>query len=392
MDTLKFETPSILKKYLWVIIAIGFVVTLISYFHTPARFWVNLVINNFYFTGMALSGLFFLALQNLTKSSWMRPYQRVPEAMMGYLPYAFVFVLIGLLGSHTLYEWTHTELVKNDPILIKKVDYLNLPFFVTRIIIYFTIWISFSYLVKKIMNKFTKLNAIKVVDELSVVSAISMVFFALTFSFFSYDLLMSIEPHWFSTIYSVYTFSGMFVGGIAFITLSLIVLKQLGYLKEYIKIDHFHDLGKWMFGMSTFWAYIWFCQYMLIWYANIPEETQYFILRDQGNWQWLFWTSFAFSFLIPFFGLLTRNSKRSLLNLAIISCFILVSRWVDLYTLVAPKIYEHHKVEAIIGPYEIISAVMFAAIFVLVFLYYLSRKSLIVEHDPYLEEGSNLEQ
>ena len=392
MDTLKFETPSILKKYLWVIIAIGFVVTLISYFHTPARFWVNLVINNFYFTGMALSGLFFLALQNLTKSSWMRPYQRVPEAMMGYLPYAFVFVLIGLLGSHTLYEWTHTELVKNDPILIKKVDYLNLPFFVTRIIIYFTIWISFSYLVKKIMNKFTKLNAIKVVDELSVVSAISMVFFALTFSFFSYDLLMSIEPHWFSTIYSVYTFSGMFVGGIAFITLSLIVLKQLGYLKEYIKIDHFHDLGKWMFGMSTFWAYIWFCQYMLIWYANIPEETQYFILRDQGNWQWLFWTSFAFSFRIPFFGLLTRNSKRSLLNLAIISCFILVSRWVDLYTLVAPKIYEHHKVEAIIGPYEIISAVMFAAIFVLVFLYYLSRKSLIVEHDPYLEEGSNLEQ
>ena len=242
------------------------------------------------------------------------------------------------------------------------------------------------------MNKFTKLNAIKVVDELSVVSAISMVFFALTFSFFSYDLLMSIEPHWFSTIYSVYTFSGMFVGGIAFITLSLIVLKQLGYLKEYIKIDHFHDLGKWMFGMSTFWAYIWFCQYMLIWYANIPEETQYFILRDQGYWQWLFWTSFAFSFLIPFFGLLTRNSKRSLLNLAIISCFILVSRWVDLYTLVAPKIYEHHKVEAIIGPYEIISAVMFAAIFVLVFLYYLSRKSLIVEHDPYLEEGSNLEQ
>ena len=117
MDTLKFETPSILKKYLWVIIAIGFVVTLISYFHTPARFWVNLVINNFYFTGMALSGLFFLALQNLTKSSWMRPYQRVPEAMMGYLPYAFVFVLIGLLGSHTLYEWTHTELVKNDPII-----------------------------------------------------------------------------------------------------------------------------------------------------------------------------------------------------------------------------------------------------------------------------------
>ena len=258
--------------------------------------------------------------------------------------------------------------------------------------IYFTIWLSFSFVFKKIIDKFTKSNGSKIIDQLSVVSAISMVCFALTFSFFSYDLLMSIEPHWFSTIYSVYTFSGMFVGGIAFITLSLIILHRLGYLKDHVTIDHFHDLGKWMFGMSVFWAYIWFCQYMLIWYANIPEETQYYILRDQGNWQWIFWTNFAFSFLIPFFGLLTRGSKRNLVNLAIISCFILVSRWVDLYTLVAPKIYEHHKVEVIIGPYEIVSALLFAAVFVLVFLLILSKKSLIVENDPYLDEGSHLEQ
>ena len=141
MENLKVAIPSIVNKYLWGIVGVGVIVTLFSYFHTPTRFWVNLVINNFYFTGMALSGLFFLSLQNLTKSSWMRPYQRIPEAMMGYLPVAFVFVLLGLFGSHTLYEWTHAELVKNDEILIKKVAYLNMPFFVTRILIYFAIWI-----------------------------------------------------------------------------------------------------------------------------------------------------------------------------------------------------------------------------------------------------------
>lgn len=392
MEKLNFETPKMLKQYLWGAIAIGMIVSLISYFHTPTRFWVNLVINNFYFTGMALSGLFFLSLQNLTKSSWMRAYQRVPEAMMGYLPVALVLVLIGLFGSHTIYEWTHLDVVKNDEILIKKIGYLNMPFFVTRILIYFSIWMSFAFVLKKLMNKYHQKNGALVSDQLSVVSAISMVFFALTFSFFSYDLLMSIEPHWFSTIYSVYTFSGMFVGGVAFITLSLIILHYLGYLKDYVSINHFHDLGKWMFGMSTFWAYIWFCQYMLIWYSNIPEETQYYILRDHGNWKWLFWTNFVIAFVIPFFCLLTRNSKRNLLNLAFVSIVILVSRWVDLYTLVAPKIYEHHHIDAIIGPYEIISALLFSALFVLIFLKMLSTKSLIIKDDPYFEEGVHLEQ
>ncbi len=392
MENLKVAIPSIVNKYLWGIVGVGVIVTLFSYFHSPTRFWVNLVINNFYFTGMALSGLFFLSLQNLTKSSWMRSYQRIPEAMMGYLPLAFVFVLFGLFGSHTLYEWTHSELVKNDEILIKKVAYLNMPFFVTRILIYFAIWMSFSFLIKKLMNKFTKDNFREVTDQLSVVSAIAMVFFALTFSFFSYDLLMSIEPHWFSTIYSVYTFSGMFVGGIAFITLSLIILRQLGYLKDFVTENHFHDLGKWLFGMSTFWAYIWFCQYMLIWYSNIPEETQYYILRDHGNWKWLFWSNFVIAFLIPFFALLTRGAKRNLFNLAIVSIIILVSRWVDLYTLVAPKIYEHHHVDAIIGPYEIVSAFLFAAIFVIVFIKFLSSRSIIIKDDPYLNEGAHLEQ
>lgn len=379
------------KKIIRGILFVGLIVTVISFFHSPARFWSNLLINNFYFISLSLSGLFLLALQNVTNSSWMRTYQRIPEAMMSFIPFSLGLMLLGFLGYHTLYEWTHHEALK-DPILMKKMAYLNIPFFLTRLVIYFVLWFTASHLIRKLINSWSAENVKAHTQKLSKVSAITIVVFALTFAFFSYDTLMSIEPHWFSTIYSVYTFSGLFVAGVAYITLSLIILRALGYLKDYVNENHFHDLGKWLFGMSTFWAYIWFCQYLLIWYSNIPEETVYYILRDQGNWQWLFWSNFAISFLLPFLILLKRESKRSLISLSIASVVILVGRWIDIYTLVAPKIYEHNNVLAIIGPYEIVSAVMFAALFTFVFLNYLNNKSLVIKDDPYFEEGLHLHQ
>lgn len=379
------------KKIIYGILFVGVLVTAISYFHSPARFWSNLLINNFYFICLSLSGLFLLSLQNVTNSSWMRTFQRIPEAMMSFIPFSLGLMLLGFLGYHTLYEWTHHEALK-DPILVKKIAYLNIPFFLTRMVIYFVLWITSSTLIRKLINSWSSESIKNHTQKLSKVSAITIVVFALSFAFFSYDTLMSIEPHWFSTIYSVYTFSGLFVAGVAYITLSLIVLRALGYLKEYVTDDHFHDLGKWLFGMSTFWAYIWFCQYLLIWYSNIPEETSYYILRDQGNWQWLFWSNFAISFLAPFLILLRRDSKRSLISLSFASIIILIGRWVDIYTLVAPKIYEHNNVLAIIGPYEIISALMFAALFTFVFLNYLNNKNLVIKDDPYFDEGLHLHQ
>jgi hypothetical protein len=242
------------------------------------------------------------------------------------------------------------------------------------------------------MNTWNKEKYLQQSQFMTKISAVTMIAFSLSFAFSSYDWIMSIEAHWFSTIFSIYTFAGLFVGGIAFITLALIVLRMQGYLIEYVTIDHLHDLGKWMFGMSTFWAYIWFCQYMLIWYSNIPEETQYYILRSQGNWTWLFWSNFAISFGVPFLVLMRRESKRNPLSLAFASIIILIGRWVDLYTLVAPKIYESNHIEAIIGPYEIISAVSYASFFVFIFIYYLTKKKLVIDTDPYFDEGLHLHQ
>lgn len=391
-EKMDYKISKVLKKNLIILLGVGFLITAISFFHTPVRFWVNLLINNFYFVCMSLSGLFFLALQNITNSSWMRTYQRIPEAMMKFLPIGMVLMLFGFLGYHSLYEWTHHDVVLHDPVLIKKIGYLNIPFFLIRMAAFFFIWIGLSKVISHLMNGWEKNNYVAQSYKLTKYSAIALIIFSLTFAFASYDWIMSIEPHWFSTIYSVYTFAGLFVGGIAFITLTLIVLRMQGYLVDLVTNDHLHDLGKWMFGMSTFWAYIWFCQYMLIWYSNIPEETQYYILRSQGNWTWLFWSNFVISFGVPFLLLLTRDSKRNPLTLALVALVILVGRWVDLYTLVAPKIYEHNQVSVIIGPYEIVSALSYAAFFVLVFLYYLGKKKLIVENDPYFDEGLHLHQ
>lgn len=391
-NKMNYKISNELKKNLIIFVVVGILVAALSFFHTPVRFWVNLLINNFYFTCMALSGLFFLALQNITNSSWMRTYQRIPEAMMNFLPIGMVLMLFGFLGYHSLYEWTHHDVVIKDPVLIKKIGYLNIPFFLIRLVTFFLIWIGLAKIISHLMNGWEKNNYVSQGYKLIKYSAITLIVFSLTFAFASYDWIMSIEPHWFSTIYSIYTFAGLFVGGIAFITLALIVLRMQGYLVDFVTNDHLHDLGKWMFGMSTFWAYIWFCQYMLIWYSNIPEETQYYILRSQGNWTWLFWSNFVISFGVPFLLLLTRESKRNPIILAIVAVVILVGRWVDLYTLVAPKIYEHNHVSVIIGPYEIISAFTYAALFVLVFIYYLGKKELIVENDPYFDEGHHLKQ
>lgn len=381
-----------LKKYLIYIVIVGSLISLLSLFHTPVRFWVNFLINNFYFICMALSGLFFLVLQNITGSSWMRTYQRVPEAMTKFLPFSLGLMFLGYFGLHTIYEWTHHDVMMNDPILVKKIAYLNTPFFFIRMVFFFLVWIGFSKLISYLMDRWDKTKYLEQDSRIAMYSAITLVVFSLTFAFASYDWIMSIEPHWFSTIFSIYTFSGLFVGGVAFITLALLVLRLQGYLTEYVTNDHLHDLGKWMFGMSTFWAYIWFCQYMLIWYSNIPEETEYYILRSQGNWTWLFWSNFAISFGVPFIFLMTRESKRNPVTLAIVAVVILIGRWVDLYTLVAPKVYEHNEIAAIIGPYEIISAISYAAFFLLIFSYYLSKKKLIIENDPYFEEGLHLHQ
>lgn len=374
-------------------ILIGIASFVIGLYFSPARSWLNFLVNNFYFTSLALGGFVFLAIQNLTNASWSRSFTRISESLTAYLIAGFVLSLILGFGIHTLYEWSHSEVVANDPIVQAKASYLNTNFFIARTVLFFVAWIIVGHLLKRtnriLDERFDSLALRKLVKF----SIIFLICFAFFYSLFSFDMLMSLEPHWFSTIYGIYTFSGLFVNVIAVITLTAIILQRMGYLTSEINENHFHDLGKLLFGFSTFWAYIWFSQYILIWYANIPEETAYYYLRERGTWDWLFYTNLVVNWLIPFFALMTRESKRSKFVLVRVCVLLIVGRWLDIYLLAAPPVLKHHNViEPNIGFIEIGMAIGFASFFIFITGRALSKAPLLIQHDPYIEEGHHLEQ
>jgi len=358
----------------------------------PKRAWLNLLLNNFYFVSLGLGGLFFVSLQNVTNSSWSRPMSRITESFSSFLPISFLITLGLFLGIHSLFEWSHHEVVMNDPILKGKAFYLNTTFFIARTIAFFVVWI----LLGKLLSHFSESqdNGKRVtLKKVTLFSVLFLIFFAYSYSFFSFDMIMSLEPHWFSTIFGIYTFSGLFVNILAVLTLTIILLKEQGYLAHEINENHYHDLGKLLFGFSTFWAYIWFSQYVLIWYANIPEETVYFYLREHNTWDWLFYANLFINWLIPFFALMTRESKRRSFILKRVCIVLIIGHWLDLYVMIAPPIFKHAHVEnPMIDWIEIGMALGFGALFILVLSRRLSKRKLIPANDLYLEEGIYLEQ
>ncbi|MBI2518892.1 MAG: hypothetical protein HYV97_00680 [Bdellovibrio sp.] len=389
----EFKIPSSYKKLCLFFMAVGLLVFLLALKLYPERAWANVLINNFYFVSLALSGAFIVSLQYLVAGSWISAFKRIPEAFTGFLPYGFLLMAALLLGAHSIYEWTHLDVVENDPILSAKAVYLNPPFFIIRLCLFFVIWyLTAGWLVRLSRRQDVVGSSPALLSRQTKAAAIFVISFAFSYALASFDWIMSLEPHWFSTIFAVYCFSGMFVNGLVMVVLSLLVLQHLGHLKDVINANHYHDLGKMIFGFSTFWAYIWFSQYLLIWYSNIPEETTHYLSRESQNWSWFFYANLIFNWLVPFLALMPRGNKRNVWILSRVCVFLLVAHWFDLYVMVAPKIFEHAKVVHSVGLVEIFMALGFAGAFVLVLMKNLGKANLIAKNDPYLEEGIHLHQ
>jgi len=383
MNTPTFKLRDRYRNLAFLAVGVGGAALIAGLFLDPARAWANLLINNFYYLSLGLGALFFIAIHFLAGSSWWTVLRRIPEAMSSILPVTAVLMFVLIFGMHGLYHWSDHEAVLNDPILSAKAPYLNVPFFFARMVFIFGIWILFAWLFRK--NSRREDSAVDLTPHKSLVrtSALFIPAFALTFAVASMDWIMSLEPHWFSTIFSLYTFSGLFLHGIAVITLFAILLKERGYLKDFLNENHLHDLGKLIFGFSTFWAYIWVSQYMLIWYSNIPEETAYFIVRTDPDWSWLFLLNLALNWLIPFVILMPRAAKRNPAVLKRICVTLLVGHWLDLYLMVMPNTVGKRWV----GPLEILVALGYGALFFYVVGKALSRAPLVPQRDPYLVES-----
>lgn len=383
--------PTMINR-LFALIFIGLLAFIYGLYASATTAWVNFLVNHFYFTSLALSGGFIIAVAYVANGSWGSVIKRVPEAMTTYLPVAFLMSVILILGIHNLYEWSHHDVVINDPILSKKMTYLNSKFFIARIFIYFIPWILLTKFLRTYSQKLDQSSDRSGYSKLIMTSCLYLIFFAFSYFLVSVDWIMSLEPHWFSTIFGIYQFSGLFVSGLAFVTLSYIYLENKGIV-THLNDNHFHDLGKFLFGFSTFWAYIWFSQYVLIWYSNIPEETLYYVIREKDTWEWLFYLNLAVNWIVPFFALMTRNAKRSRFVLARVCILLLVGRWLDLYICVAPMIYKHAGVQnPSIGPIDVLITLGFTALYVLVIAKALTKSNIEAKSDPFFEEALELHQ
>jgi len=304
----------------------------------PARFALSYLVAYLFFLSLALGALFFVMVQHLSGAVWSVSSRRIAETLMATLPAAaFLFVPVAL-NLHHLYEWTHPEVVAADPVLQGKQAYLNVPFFLIRAAVCLLVWVGLS----RILYRWSVTQDRRPEAPLRKVaawSAAGVLLAVLTVTVAAFDWVMSLEPHWFSTVFGVYFYAGGAAASVAALILILFAFRRAGRLVEEVHAEHYHDYGKWLFSLIVFWAYIAFSQYMLIWYANLPEETQWFRTRTQGGWGPVALALVAGHFLIPFFALISRAAKRNVRWLAAMSLWVILFHYLDLYWQVMPAVH-----------------------------------------------------
>ena len=365
---------------------VGLVLTGVGAAQAHGQFFFSYLIGFFFWLTIALGGLFFVLVQHLTRSGWSVVVRRLAEAIASTLPFfAVLFLPIIAFGMHDLYSWTHEGHVS-----ASKAKYLNTPFFIVRALIYFGVWSFASWRLRSFSYTQDQTGDPALTAKAQGFAPGATLLFALTVSFAGIDWIMSLQPHWFSTIFGVCYFAGGFMAAMATLTLLSLWLSKRGLLADAITTEHYHDLGKLMFAFMVFWAYTNFSQYMLIWYANLPEETSFYAHRQHGNWYTMGAVLVIGHFLVPFAFLMSRHIKRNRLTLALGAVFMLVMHWIDMIFLVMPN-YGGHGDHGEAGMHwtlvDFTCLFGFAALVAGLTLTSLRKTPLIPERDPRLAES-----
>jgi hypothetical protein len=333
------ELAASTRTALMILAAIGGLTAVAGAFMAPARMWASWLLVAYYALGLGLAGLCFVAIHYTSGSSWSVAIRRVPEALAGTLPFAIVLLAILFIVHPQLYGWTaDTFGGGSERALAFKRFWLSRPFFLIRAAVYSGIWILFAIAIRRRSQR-QDLDGDFLWTRANVrLSAAFLVLFGITVTLASVDWVMSLEFHWFSTIFGVYNFASLFFSGLAAVILVALWLERAGPLQGVLNESHLHDLGKLLFAFSVFWAYIWFSQYMLIWYTDIPEETSYFVLRQKTAWLPLFILNLVLNFVIPFLVLLRRDTKRQRQAIGLVAAIVLLGRWLDVYLMIFPGV------------------------------------------------------
>lgn len=316
--------------------AVGGFTAVLGAMLAPERMWAGWLLVSYYAVGLGLAGLCFVAIQYTTGASWSVAIRRVGEALAGTLPFSLVLLGVVFVVRPELYPWTRTGAASAT--LAFKYLWLNRGFFLVRAGVYSVLWMACAMAIRRNSRRQDDDGDLRWTRANVRLSAVFLAVFGVTFTLASMDWVMSLDPLWYSTIFGVYNFAGLFLGGLAAIIIVVLWLEQKGPLQRIVNDDHLHDLGKLLFAFSSFWMYIWFSQYLLIWYTNISEETSYFVRRTHGAWLALFLANVVLNWLGPFVVLLRRDTKRQRKTLWRVAVMVLVGRWLDLYLMIFPAV------------------------------------------------------
>ncbi|WP_339700765.1 quinol:cytochrome C oxidoreductase [Algoriphagus aquimarinus] len=413
----KFEFTAATKKAIFMVLGIGAALLILGIvmavfggghheaaeaeghaFHWYERIYANLWINNVYFTGIAIIGVFFFAIQYAAQAGWSSAIIRVMLSLGNWLPIAGVLMIVTFfLANHDLFHWTHAYLFDKaspeyDKIIDGKGSFFYWPmakgtfpvFYIFRMVLFFGFWVFFFKKFQQFTYNEDIIGGTSSWYKIRSWSAFFLIFFAVSSSIAAWDWVMSIDTHWFSTLFGWYVFASWFVAGLSTITLITIFLKSQGLL-EMVNENHVHDLGKFIFGFTIFWAYLWFSQFLLIYYANIPEETVYFIERLSSDiYGPYIFVNLAMNFALPFLLLMTRDSKRHGVFLKLVCALIIAGHWVDFFLMVQPGTLGHNGG---VGFMEVGMFLIYGASFTFVVLSGLAKGNLVPKNHPMLEES-----
>jgi len=352
------------------------------------RPWSALYVALFFFFMIALGTLAFYAIQHASQAGWSVVLFRVMEGITAYLPVGgillFVFFVLSSLHMNHLFTWMDPEVVAHDQLIQNKSGYLNVPFFLIRAAIYIVGWVFYRNHARKLTLAQDNASDISNYTKLFKRSAAFLVFFLITESMMSWDWIMSLDPHWFSTLFGWYVFASMIVSAITTIALVAIYLKGNGYL-EFVNNSHLHDLAKFMFGFSVFWTYLWFSQFMLIWYANIPEEITYFATRF-NDYKLPFLGMLVLNFVFPLLVLMNSDYKRVPWFIVTTGIVILIGHYVDIFVMIMPATVGD---QWFIGIPEISSVLLVLGIFIYVVFTALTKAPLLAKGSPFVKESEH---
>lgn len=380
----KKELPAKVATIGWSLLILGLVLGGISFAMDSLRTQFVSIILFMFLAGVGICALFMVAIEYVASAVWSTPIRRVMEIVASLILFLPIFALPVILSMNKLYAWTHEV----DAVLQRKAGYLNMPFFLTRVIVILGAWILF-YIVFTKRSKAQDENKDQSLSAKNIKLAAGFIpFFGFSITALAFDFMMSLEPHWFSTMFGVIVFAGSLVSSLAVITIAVVLLNENGYLAKGIIGDHYYSLGFGMFAGTVFWMYTSFSQGMLIWYANLPEETSWFVHRWQHGWNVITWALLLVQFVIPFFGLIQRKNKRNPKRMLFMSVWLIFAHLFDLYWIVMPVYGDTiGKPGPSLGLAEFAGVAIAAGFIVVIFQQMSKGKNLVPIGDPKLQRG-----